>query len=40
MKIEGCASPKFNKSWLPEIMIYIPERMTIKHCPSNKLRSF
>ena len=40
MKIEGCASPKFIKSCLPENMIYTSEHMTIKHCPSNKLGPF
>ena len=40
MKIEGCASPEFIKSCLPESMIYTSEHMTIKHCPSNKLGPF
>ena len=40
MKMEGCASPKFIKSCLPESMIYTSEHMIIKHCPSNRLMPF
>ena len=40
MKMEGCASPEFIKSCLPESMIYTSEHMIIKHCPSNRLMPF